>query len=169
MIIQSDLIIGLGIGQAQRLVEPTDTNVRLLAAVQPQVESILPVQFADSGTTRMVNSAVIDSEITRTNQAASDVIILTLGPGLWDIDINLAVYFNWAHVAAGIENADVYAELGNRSFTMISAYAAAGSQQINRRMRMLIRENLVIHHEVGITGVAQTTDSVVFINAIKIL
>lgn len=169
MILQTDLIIGLGIGQSQKLVESGDSNVELESSIQPVLESILPVQFADSGISVMVNSAIVDSEITRTNQALLDNTILTLGPGYWDIDIALAAYFNWAHVAGGIENVDIYALLGNRSFTMVSCYAAIGTQQLTRRMKVLTRNNLVIHHEVGITGAGQTTDTVVFINATKIL
>lgn len=168
MKIDSDLVTNLVLGQSQKTIERGDSSVTIPPIISANLPTILPVQFADSGTSVMLYSAVVDSEISRTNQAALENTILTLGPGYWDITVWMAAWFNWTHVT-GLEDVDVYAELGNRSFTILSGYAASGTQQFQRSLRLLTRNNLVLHHEVGITGVAQTTDTVVFISASKLL
>lgn len=169
MKLDSELVIGLSTGQQQRIVEAGDVQITIPSVITPTVPTSLPIQYASSGTVRQTYSAIVDSNINRVNQAAIQTDILTIGPGYWDITIAMTCWFNWLHLVATAPDVVVYAIVGGRDIFLVSMYAVVGTQKISETFRFLTRDEMIFTHEVGLTGAAANSDTIVCISANKIL
>lgn len=169
MIIDSEVILGLSVGQKTKAVQPGDSQIILPPVIQATVNTQLPVQFAPNATAEQTLSAVVSSNINRTNQARVSTEILTLGPGYWSITADIAAWFDWLHAVATEPDVIVYLTIGGVDFLFSNIYAIVGTQHRNTTYRFLTRDPMIITHEVSATTVAQHTDSTVFISATKLL
>ena len=139
--------------------------------VMPVTECLTPHQILPAGATIMETSFLNWQSLTRTNQAQVSSVVSTLKAGLWDIEMLLCTQFNWLGTLALAFGAIAQFDFSGGALVQraIVRPPTIGAFVDRTQQRILARENFTISITVGLTGVGQTTDVYLTLNAKKIL
>lgn len=170
MILNSPIIYDLTLGQPQR--EPTseDTVMLVPPVIQPVVASTFPHQENLNVSTPFTSSFVIDAAQNRAPaQGQLTTLIATLAPGLWELELILASWFDY-NTAAGVGNFNsiLITFFGNQR-QLLPRIAAIGSFNDYNRVRILTRLDLPVSLRNADTLAAQNNSTRMSMNAIRLL
>jgi hypothetical protein len=171
MIVTVPILPQLGLGLDNAVVEAADSRIRIPNTFFAMFEPSLPLGVASVSNVTMETSFFMNSILARVNQIQGSQVMATLGRGLWDIDFNVAIRFNYT--AVGIATSpDVSILFSNTLYTTVlyGRFASIGSFSDNYKFRLFNQEPLsTIIHFVGATGVGQNLDSQISVVARKVL
>lgn len=170
MILDSPLTLDMTEGSGRRVVQAGDAQLVVPAVVNPVV---FPMRFTrpDPDPTVLHNlSFNTYSELSRTNQAALSDPICRMAPGMWEIQMNLALWANFT-VAAGLSlgaDIDLLYTSPVTGVSLLTLYPIIGAQSIFGTMRILLQTEATIRIFAPITGAAQSLNVTASINGIRL-
>lgn len=170
MIVNSPLPYDLTLGHEGRQPQDGDNQLIVPNTVLPAVLAIQPTRVL--GNPAVSNEQSLIAEISRfnVNQAASNDLIMTLPPGLFELEYWMSISSDFTVVpAAGVEGARILLVHGASTFALISRFFAVGSFYDYGRARFLFQTTTSLEARVGVTLVAQNVRSRFTVNAIRIL
>lgn len=172
MIVDGPITVDLTQGQDRRIPQDGDTQTVVPPSVSPVVLALRNTNFL----TQPANPTIVDSTAwdffqARLNQAASTNAMVTLAPGLWELEMLLTTSFDYVsappQVLAGA--VAILASVGGVTTRLISRYPAIGTFTDFNRMRVLLRTATLLQSFVPLTGAAQNAAFIIQVNAIRIL
>jgi len=169
MIVDKALTFDLTIGVDKRIPVDGDAQVQVPALVMPVCLMIQPTRVSSAAGVE-TTSHLAESLLTRAASLPStSTTVTTLAAGLWELELSLASWFDFQNTV-GLFLRNVI-ELSYQGFTitLVARLVAPGSFTDYQRLRLLLSSNAGIIHRVPATGVAQTLDSEMMVNAIRIL
>lgn len=169
MILDTPIITELAGGAGRIIPQDGDAQIYVPPALQPVTEILRPHSVLLSLTVPQVLSFISETAVSRTNQAQATFTMGLLGPGLWDLEITLATWFNFASVAAGFNHVTVQFVIGALTTRMLAQFAVIGAQTNRTKQRLLLRDNCTVQLNTTITGVGQSLDTLASLNAVRIL
>lgn len=168
MILDSSLIFQMTSGDAKRIPESGDTQLTVPATVLPIVLALRPLTAIAVGA-QIDDSAFISVVQSRSNVAALDQIIMTLNPGVWEIELQLAVNSNVpASLGTSIRTSIDYLYQGVTN-PALSVMSGPFLNSLFGRNRVLLTSPLSIVFHIVAVAVAQNIDSIASVNAIRII
>lgn len=168
MVIDSPLTFGLTVGADRRIPQEGDSQVIVPALVLPIALMAQPHSALNSSAS-FQGSGIIDVTSTLTNGAGIATTFMTLAPGLWELEINMASVFNFVGSVGTMNGAKtqlLYQTILNDLATLT---AQIGSQSIYVRWRLLLVSVATLIHALDTNTVGQTTTSSTTVSAIRIL
>lgn len=171
MIVDSPVTSDLTLGQDKRIPEQADSQTVVPASVIPVVLALRPTNIPSGGVgVTIVDSGMFSLDISRTNQAAVTQALVTLAPGLWELEMTLATQFDYAGAVGTLNGADIeFSDSIGRTARVLSRFAQVGTFSDFNRVRILPRNPLNVNLTVSITAVGQHLDARVFLNCIRII
>ena len=137
-------------GDVQLVVPPT------LSLTAEVTSTLLNTQFAGPV---LRQSGMLFLNTSRTNQAGVNTPIFTLAKGLWRLEFDIAVSFNWATAVAAFTGAAVVGTYQSGQVLVFwSRLASIGSFTDHRTYKVLLNANMIIGQSIDVTGVGQSTD-----------
>lgn len=168
MIIDGPIAFDMTFGSERRIPQDTDAQVEVPSRVNLVTQSMRLTQMPAIAQT-MANSWFFSFFITRTNVAGVTTAIMTLLPGLWELEIMLATWSNFVEIAAANSRIDVEYVYSGNTQQALSRILTINSFTDIVRNRLLLNSNLVINLRVPLTGVAQTLEALLTVNAVRVL
>lgn len=169
MIVDQGLTFDLTIGTTKRIPQDGDAQVVVPPMVMPIALMIQPTRVASSAALQ-VSSHIAESLITRAaSQATSPNTMTTLSPGLWELEMTLANWFDFQNVQGAFTRTTLELIYQGFTITLLSRFAAPGSFTDFQRLRLLLTSNADLVHRAPGTLALQTLDTEATLNAIRIL
>jgi hypothetical protein len=94
---------------------------------------------------------------------------MNLPAGLWELELNLASWFDFTKAGGAVVSAGIYIIYLGVNTLLLARYAATGSFNDYNRLRLLLRQPAVIGTRLGVTAAGQNITITAIINAIRIL
>lgn len=150
------------LGQATGLGDPgPEDNLLKVPPTMVPIISIPFVQLPKVGAGSTPNSSFQGYFFnSQTNVAAPVTItLLTLSPGLWDLNVWTQIAFNWSTAAAGNQDLILGMQDGSNVNEILSLTAFVTTSTITdlQKRRYLIAKPTTLVYVFGISGVGQTT------------
>lgn len=171
MIVDSGLNIGLAVGQDRRLMQEGDAQVVIPPTILPVVLALQPLAAMPGQNDTPVTSFLYHREFsTPQNTGAAETRICILSKGLWELELSIASWFNYAMILATPSFVSFTLDYqGTNLITLLKRYATSGSFTDYNRLRILLQSDADINAENPVTGVGQNCVSDFTLNAIRIL
>lgn len=171
MIIDGVNNLDLGIGAGRRIVEPGDSQQVVPNILLPILLGLRPHALTIVATSIPDRSRIVSAYQSRTNQAAISTVVLNLPPGLYELELGMALASNFTHAFATDADAILTLENSASGFQvfLIAVMASIGTISVSARYRILIHDACTVNMIIGLTGVGQSVDQRVTVNAIRIL
>jgi hypothetical protein len=171
MILNIASIPDLGLGVDSRQMESADSIVVVPSVITPIVPSAYPTAFAFSDPTiDGISSYSWSSFQTRTNQAATGIAINGLPKGYWELQWFISLWFNYTGAAGAADEVNIQLRYGGAPITTIySMFAQIGQFTNAFKTRFLFRDDVAIDLNVPLTGVAESLNIRVCLNAQRLI
>lgn len=170
MIVDAPITTDLTVGQDRRIPQDGDTQTIIPATVLPCVLSLKPMSPNPLASTPNLESAYRSTSVAiAPSSAAADVDIMTLAPGLYELELNMASWFDFTKTGAADSFCGIYLIYLNVNMLLLYRYATTGSFNDYNRLRLLLKAQGTIGRRNGATAVAQNITFTTMINAIRIL
>jgi hypothetical protein len=170
MIVDSAINIGLAIGVDRRILNADDTQVQIPSIIMPTLPAMQPTQPFSGAAEILTASTIVSGSSTVTNQAQADTQIITVAKGLWELQFIVNGFFNYATAGGLVVGAALkWTYLGAPIRSFYQRFAAIGTFVDVFTLRYLFQSNAILTMTQGITGVGQTADLIVNLNAIRLL
>lgn len=169
MIVDTANNVALAQGQLRRIIENGDAQVTVPSVILPVLLQLQPTQVISDSAVVLQQSGIGGVMGTRTNQAAGSFGIMTVPPGLWEFEISLSSWFNFANVAGAFTGASIVLVYQGFTMRLLERLATAGSFTDYNRLRMLLESQALVQMFIDATGPGQSVDGVAVVNAIRIL
>lgn len=169
MIIDGPITFDLTVGADRRIPSFGDGQTLIPPSIQPVVLALRPHTTPALG--EVVSDSFVQSFlITRTNQAGVSTLINTLRPGLWELELTLSSWMNFSETAGLFARIDVEYIFPNATQVGLSRFCLINSSFVDfQRNRILLIRPMSINLRLPLTGVGQSIDALVTINAIRII
>jgi len=162
-------VIDLALGADRRIPEEGDAQITIPSLIMPVLLQLKPTRFVQLAVTLQRDSALASLFDSRTNQAQISRDVINIDKGLWEFEISMATSCNFAYVA----NSDfgVSCDLAYAGFTipLLKRFFSIGNFNDYNRLRLLLVEPAKIQSNISLTGVGQSADMRLTVNAIRIL
>jgi hypothetical protein len=171
VILNQAMVYDLTQGAPRRLPESDDTDMHVPNTIMPVVLALQTHKFFATGSVAVLQgSAFVSQDVSRLNQAAVSVALLTLGIGLWELELNLTTQFDYVGAVGTLNGAKISSsDAQGTTVNLISRLAAIGTFTDFNRMRFLLNQTCTLNLDVSITGAAQHLDARASVNCIRIL
>jgi hypothetical protein len=170
VIVDAGITTDLTVGQDRRIPQDGDTQTLVPPVVAPVVLALKPMSPNPVLGTGNIESAYRSTSVSvAPSSAANDVDIMTLAPGLYELELNMASWFDFVKTAAADSFVGIYLIYLNVNMVLLYRYAAIGSFNDYNRLRLLLKSQATIGRRNGATGVGQNLTFTTLINAIRIL
>lgn len=172
MILNRNLVYDMTVGDALRSAEVGDNNVTVPPLVMPIVAalrqtSVIPFALRF---TLLEGSGFTESTLLQTNGPGLIQTMMTLGPGVWELEFNMSTVFNYTKVAADLNGASVTLTYQGNVLSLIKRFAILNLSSVDSaKFRFLFTSVAVLNQVIPVTGVGQTCESNCSMNAIRIL
>ena len=171
MIVDSQFTYDLTVGQDRRIPADNDAQTFIPAQVSPVVLALQPTVFdSTGGNPTYKNSVIINKSFAQNNAGAFSSDLITLAPGLWELEMTMATQFDFVGTVATLNGAAIrLIDTLATTVNVLKRIAAIGTFTDYNRIRVLLRSATKINAFVGITTVAQHADADICVNAIRII
>lgn len=170
MIVDSPMNIALAIGQERRRIENGDAQLSIPPVILPVLLGLQPHTVAVSSSVVQNQSVLAKQQTVRVNQAAITQTIITLGKGLWELEMTLATQFNYLGAVGTLNGSHLQLLYpGPTAINLLERFAQIGTFTDYNRMRLLLTQDVTLQLVMDITGVGQNMDASCTINCIRIL
>lgn len=172
MKVDNAYLSNLGVAIPNAFPEPGDSTLNLPPLVLGAIEPIAPMlRIVGSGATaeQSINAGV---QVNRNNQTFGNNTLVTLGRGLYELDMFINARFNFT--GAGGTVLHTYIVILNPGLSagsgLVGFHASIGNFSANRKFRLLCAEpGWTIRFDYGATGVAENLDAYANVQVTKIL
>lgn len=156
-------------GDTARSPEASDNNVQVPNMILPVVLALRAHESTIPGAI-FQGSTISETLLASANSAPLTSQIITLAPGLWEIEISMTSWFNYNKVSADFNGTAVIFNYQGVNRTLMKRYAATNLSATDfARYRLLLSAVGTLSLNSSTTGVGQALDAQAIVNAIRIL
>lgn len=169
MILDTNVIFDLSVGNETRRPTEDDSRLVLVPSIQPTLEMQRAHQVMPGSNNIMQTSFVGSGVQSRTNQAANLLLIAQLGAGLWKLHLSIATSFNWASAVGVFGGISIALGYQGGVINLLQRIASVGTFVDRAELQLLLRSTGTLNINTDITGVGQSTDGYLNINAVRVI
>lgn len=172
MIIDGPITFDLTLGADRRIPQPEDARLVVPPIMTPVVLSLKPTRIQDAFAGQITDSSLLtDFFVSRLNQVGTTFSIANLVPGLWEIELTMASFFDYTPAPPLVIGSPLRVIIFTATETVIvlARFPTAGSFTDFNRLRILTPVNVTVGCSVPTTGATDDLSVYVTLNAIRIL
>jgi len=171
VIVDGPITYDLTVGADRRITESGDAQTVVPPTVLPAALVLKPTQFILQPANPTVrDSTQIEFQISRNNQGNATSNVITLAPGIWELELSLSTQFDFVGGVGLMNGTSIkLTDAAATTIRIMERVANVGTFLDYVRYRILVRQAVNVLLFVGATAVAEHMDVRLMGNFIRIL
>lgn len=171
MILDGPNTIDLAVGNDRRIVEEGDSQLSLPPVLIPVLLQSRVHNTRQAGSGTFQNSGVmVDVSINQApSTAANNLALVTLVPGLWELEMTLTTLFDYTTTPTLASYSSIEMGYQGQTVPLVRRMAFIGSFVDYNRCRFLLNSQATLTMHVGTTIAAQNSFTSISLNMVRVL